>query len=282
MRPGNPTGINMLASAHLAQPFPRARPVEAPLPAGGGDRNAVPCYEFPNQKIIDHFITEMPLRTSALRTLGGFGNVFAHESFIDELAHLAGADPVAFRLKHLTDERARAVLEAAAMKAAWQQGARSDGVRGRGVAFSRYETIKAYVAMIADVAVDRVTGAVKVERVTAAVDAGQIINPDGLTNQIEGGIIQAVSWALKEEVKFDRQHILTRDWASYPILTFSEVPAVDVVLLDRPEERSLGAGEASQGPTPAAIANAIFHATGARLRDLPFAPARVKAAIERG
>jgi CO/xanthine dehydrogenase Mo-binding subunit len=282
MRPGNATGINLLAASHVAMPFPRARPVEAPLPAGGGDRNAVPCYDFPNQKIVDHFITDMPLRTSALRTLGGFGNVFAHESFMDELAHVAGADPVAFRLKHLSDARARAVLEAAATKAGWQEVVRSDGVRGRGVAFSRYETIKAYVAMIADVAVDRTTGEVRVERVTAAADAGQIINTDGLTNQIEGGIIQGVSWTLKEEVKFDRERILTRDWSSYPILTFSEVPAVDVVLLDRPEERSLGVGEASQGPTPAAIANAIFHATGVRLRDLPFTPERVKAAIERG
>jgi len=224
----------------------------------------------------------MPLRTSALRTLGGFGNVFAHESFMDEMAHLAGADPVEFRLKHLKDERGRAVLEAAAKKAEWKPGARSDGTRGRGVAYSRYETIKAYVAMIVDVVVDRATGQVRVERVTAAADAGQIINPDGITNQLEGGVIQAVSWTLKEQMKFDREKITTRDWSSYPILTFSEVPAVDVVLLDRPEERSLGSGEASQGPTPAAIANAIFHATGARLRDLPFTPERVKAAIERG
>jgi nicotinate dehydrogenase subunit B len=198
------------------------------------------------------------------------------------LAHLAGADPVAFRLKHLQDERARAVLEAAAKKAGWPEGARSDGTRGRGVAFSRYETTKAYVAMIVDIAVDRASGQVKVERVTAAVDAGQIINTDGLSNQIEGGIIQGVSWTLKESVKFSRETITTRDWASYPILTFGEVPAVDVILLDRPEQRSLGSGEASQGPTPAAIANAIFQATGARLRDLPFTPERVKAAIERG
>jgi len=178
--------------------------------------------------------------------------------------------------------RGRAVLEAAAKKAEWKPGARSDGTRGRGVAYSRYETIKAYVAVVVDVAVDRASGQVKVERVTAAVDSGQIINTDGLTNQIEGGIIQGVSWTLKEAVKFDRQKITTRDWASYPILTFSEVPAVDVVLIDRPEQRSLGSGEASQGPTPAAIANAIFHATGARLRDLPFTPDRVKAAIQRG
>jgi CO/xanthine dehydrogenase Mo-binding subunit len=133
--------------------------------------------------------------------------------------------------------------------------------------------------MIVDVVVDRATGQVRVERVTAASDAGQIINPDGITNQLEGGVIQAVSWTLKEQMRFDREKVTTRDWSSYPIITFSEVPAVDVVLLDRPEERSLGAGEASQGPTPAAIANAIFHATGVRLRDLPFTPERVKAAI---
>ena len=282
MRPGNPRGMNLLAAGHLAMPFARPRPVEAALPAGGGDRNAVPCYEFPNQKIVDHFITEMPLRTSALRTLGGFGNVFAHESFMDELAHLAGADPVAFRLKHLADERGRAVLEAVAKKAGWQEGLRSDGTRGRGVAYSRYETIKAYVAVVVDVTIDPASGVVKVDRVTAAVDAGQIINTDGISNQIEGGIIQGVSWTLKEQVKFDREKITTRDWVSYPILTFNEVPAVDVVLLDHPEQRSLGSGEASQGPTPAAIANAIFHATGARLRDLPFTPERVKAAIQRG
>jgi CO/xanthine dehydrogenase Mo-binding subunit len=282
MRPGNPRGMNLLAAGHLAMPFARPRPVEAALPAGGGDRNAVPCYEFPNQRIVDHFITEMPLRTSALRTLGGFGNVFAHESFMDELAHLAGADPVAFRLKHLADERGRAVLEAAARKAGWQERARSDGTHGRGVAYSRYETIKAYVAVVVDITVDRASGAVKVHRVTAAVDAGQIINTDGLTNQIEGGIIQGTSWTLKEAVKFSRETVTTRDWLSYPILTFTEAPAVDVVLLDRPEQRSLGAGEASQGPTPAAIANAIFHATGARLRDLPFTPERVRAAIQQG
>jgi CO/xanthine dehydrogenase Mo-binding subunit len=282
MRPGNPRGMNLLAAGHLAMPFARPKPVEAALPAGGGDRNAVPCYEFANQRIVDHFITEMPLRTSALRTLGGFGNVFAHESFMDELAHLAEADPVEFRLKHLKDERGRAVLEAAARKAGWQKSARSDGTKGRGVAYSRYETIKAYVAVVVDVTVDQASGQVKVERVTAAVDSGQIINTDGLTNQIEGGIVQGVSWTLKEAVKFDRQKITTRDWASYPILTFSEVPAVDVVLIDRPEERPLGSGEASQGPTPAAIANAIFHATGARLRDLPFTPDRVKAAMGRG
>ncbi len=277
MRPGNPRGLNLLAAQHLEKPFAAAIPVEAALPAGGGDRNAVPTYAVGKMTIVDHFVQEMPLRVSALRTLGGFGNVFAVESFMDELAEAAGADPVAFRLKHLPDARARAVVQAAADKAAWNPGAKGDGTRGRGVAFSRYETIKAYVAVFADVAVDA-DGRVRVERVAAATDAGMIVNPDGLINQIEGGIIQGTSWTLKEQVGFDKERILTRDWNAYPILTFAEVPAVDVVLIDHPEQPSLGAGEASQGPIAAAIANAIHHATGKRLRELPFTPERVRAA----
>ena len=282
MRPGARNGVNLLASWHLAKPFERATPAEAPLPAGGGDRNAVPTYDFPNQRIVDHFIPDMPLRVSALRTLGGFGNVFALESFMDEAARAAGADPVAFRLKHLKDERGRAVLQAAAEKAQWKAGAKGEAGRGRGVAFSRYETTKSYVAVVADVVVDRASGVVRVERVTAAVDAGQAINPDGLKNQIEGGIIQGTSWTLKEQVAFDKERITSRDWVGYPILTFAEVPAVEVVVIDHPELPSLGAGEASQGPISAAIANAIHHATEVRLRDLPFTPDRVKAAIARG
>ena len=282
MRPGNRQGVNLLGAWHLEKPFDRSTPAEAPLPAGGGDRNAVPVYDFPNQRIVDHFIPDMPLRVSALRTLGGFGNIFALESFMDEVADAAGADPVAFRLRHLKDERGRAVLTAAAEKAAWKPGSKSDGSRGRGVAFSRYETTKSYVALIADVTVDPTSGRIRVERVTAAVDAGQTINPDGLKNQIEGGIIQGTSWTLKEQVGFDKQRITSRDWIGYPILTFPEVPSVDVTVIDRPELASLGAGEASQGPIAAASANAIRHATGARLRDIPFTPERVKAAIARG
>ena len=282
MRPGNRQGVNLLAAWHLARPLEHATPAEAPLPAGGGDRNAVPVYDFPNQKITDHFIPDMPLRVSALRTLGGFGNVFALESFMDEAADAANADPVAFRLKHLKDMRGRAVLQAAAEKAGWRPGTKSDGARGRGVAFSRYETTKSYVAVVADIVVDQASGGVRVERVTACVDAGQTVNPDGLRNQIEGGIIQGTSWTLKEQVAFDKQRIISRDWVGYPILTFPEVPLVDVVIIDHPEFPSLGAGEASQGPISAAIANAIRHATGVRLRDLPFTPERVKAAIAQG
>jgi nicotinate dehydrogenase subunit B len=214
-----------------------------------------------------------------LRTLGGYANVFALESFVDEVAAAAGTDPVEFRLRYLKDPRARAVVEAAAKRAGWRPGARGDGKRGRGFAFSRYKNLGCYCALAADVEVDRLSGRIRVARVVAAVDAGQIVNPDGVINQIEGGIVQSTSWTLKESLGFDRTRVTTRSWAEYPILRFDEVPEVDVVLLDQPEQRSLGVGEGSQGPTAAAIANAIANATGRRLRALPFEPARVKQAM---
>jgi nicotinate dehydrogenase subunit B len=278
-RPGAAGGSNLLASWHIAQPLKQARAANTPQPSGAADRNAVPAYDFPQQNIVLHYLPEMPIRTSALRTLGAYANVFALESFMDELAISANADPVNFRLRHLTNPRARAVIEAAARKANWKPPQRRDGSRGRGIAYAQYKNLAAYVAAIADVTVDVRTGRVRVERVVAAVDAGQIINPDGVVNQIEGGIIQSASWTLKEAVSHDRQRITVRSWADYPILTFPEVPAVDVVLLNRPEERPLGTGEGSQGPAAAAIANAVCNATGVRLRDLPLTPQRVKAAL---
>jgi CO/xanthine dehydrogenase Mo-binding subunit len=179
----------------------------------------------------------------------------------------------------MTDPRARAVIEAVAKKANWKQDQSGGEGRGRGIGFAKYKNLATYVAVIADVEVDRASGRITVPRVYAAVDAGQIVNPDGLENQIEGGIIQSMSWTLKEEVKFDRSEISSRDWATYPILTMPEVPSVEIELIDRPDERSLGAGEASQGPAAAAIANAFAAATGKRLRELPLMPARVKAAL---
>jgi nicotinate dehydrogenase subunit B len=279
MRPGTPGGVNLLAAWHLAQPFQPSPPIEIPLPSGGSDRNAVPYYDFPSQRITEHFLPTMPIRVSSLRTLGAFGNVFAIESFMDELAESVGADPLDYRLRHLSDERAKAVIRAVADRAHWQAGAKSDGSRGRGIAFVRYETVKTYIALIADIVVDRASNVIRVERITAAADAGLIITPDGISNQIEGAIIQGTSWALKEAVRFDRERITSRDWASYPILTFPEVPEIDIVLLNHPDLPSLGAGEAALPPVPAAIANAFFNATGKRLRDLPFGPDRVKAAL---
>jgi CO/xanthine dehydrogenase Mo-binding subunit len=278
-RPSEPGGVNLLAAWYLAEPKQPAPPRNVPQPAGGGDRNAVPLYDFPRQRITNHLITEMPLRVSALRTLGAYANVFALESFMDELALAAGADPVAFRLAHLTEPRGRAVIEAAARKARWKPGEPGGNGRGRGIAFAKYKNLASYVAVVADVEVDHASGAVRVPRAFAAVDSGQIINPDGLTNQVEGGIIQSTSWTLKEEVRFTPDGIASHDWETYPILAMPEVPHVTVELIDRPTEPSLGAGECAHGPMVAAIANGFAHATGRRLRDLPLTPARVKAAL---
>jgi nicotinate dehydrogenase subunit B len=273
-----PDGSFVLGGWHLANPAPPSTPTDIPQPAGGANRNAVPLYDFPRQNILLHFLTDMPVRTSALRTLGAYANVFALESFIDETALAAGADPVEFRLRHMKNPRARAVIELAAQKAGWKPNAKGNGTHGRGIAFAQYKNLAAYCAVVADVTVDR-NGNVKVTRAVSAVDAGLAINPDGIVNQIEGGIIQSASWTLKEQVKFDRQRITTRSWAEYPIFTFNDVPAVEVHIINMPNERSLGVGEGSQGPAVAAIANAIANATGKRMRDLPFTPGKVKATL---
>ena len=278
-RPESTNGTNVLAAWYLAAPQKMGPPTSPPQPAGGGDRNSIPLYDFPSQRVIHHFVQDMPIRVSALRTLGAYANVFALESFMDEMAAAAGADPVAFRLAHMKDPRARAVIEAVAKKAGWKEGEKGDGTRGRGIGFSKYKNLACYVACIADVEIDRSSGEVRVPRVWAAVDSGLIINPDGLASQIEGGIVQSVSWTLKEEVRFDKNGILARDWASYPILTMLEAPKVEVELINRPSERPLGSGEGSQGPAVAAVANAFANATGKRIRDLPLNPARVKAAL---
>jgi CO/xanthine dehydrogenase Mo-binding subunit len=275
----DPKGNNLLASWYLAEPQQPAPPSLIPQPAGGGDRNAVPLYDFPSQKVVHHFLKDMPIRVSALRTLGAYANVFAVESFMDELALAAGKDPVAFRLAHMKDPRARAVIEAVAKKADWRPGEKSGEGRGRGFGFAKYKNLATYVAVIADVVVDAATGRVSVPRAWAAVDSGQIINPDGLANQMEGGIIQSTSWTLHEAVTFDRGGITSRDWLTYPILTMPEAPKVEVELINRPTERPLGSGEGSQGPAVAAIVNGFAAATGKRLRDLPLTPERVKAVL---
>jgi nicotinate dehydrogenase subunit B len=278
-RPESTSGTNVLAAWYLAEPQQMGPPTSPPQPAGGGDRNSIPLYDFPSQRVVHHFVQDMPIRVSALRTLGAYANVFALESFMDELAAAAGADPIAFRLAHLKDPRGRAVIEAVAKKAGWKEGEKGDGTRGRGIGFAKYKNLACYVACIAEVAIDRGSGAVNVPRVWAAVDSGLIINPDGLTNQMEGGIIQSVSWTLKEEVRFDKSGILTRDWASYPVITMPEVPKVEIELINRPNERPLGSGEGSQGPAVAAVVNAFTNASGKRIRDLPLHATRVKAAL---
>jgi CO/xanthine dehydrogenase Mo-binding subunit len=268
-RPGRPGGVNLLAAWHLDKPHKPAPIRIIPRPPGGADRNALPLYDFPDKKVIRHIVAEMPLRASALRALGAYANVFATESFMDELAEAGGSDPVEFRLRHLTDPRARAVIETAAKKASWKPGAGKKGMHGRGIGFARYKNLSCYVACVADVTADPETGLIRVSRVVAAADAGQIINPKGLAMQIEGGIIQSASWTLKESVGFDRAKVTSRDWAGYPILTFPEAPEVEVHLIDRPEEKPSGSGEASQGPAAAAIVNAASSALGRRIRGLP-------------
>jgi nicotinate dehydrogenase subunit B len=252
----------------------------------GADRNANHTYNFQNNRVVVYWLNSSPIRASALRGLGSPQNTFANESFMDELATAAGADPVEFRLRHLVDPRAKAVLEAAAKQAGWinrpspQKVGQGESARsGRGVAFVQYDRTEAYVTAVAEVEVNQADGQVRVKRVVVAHDCGLIINPDGLRNQIEGNVIQATSRTLKEEVKFDSLMVTSLDWTSYPILRFSEIPEVVVELINRPDQPAVGAGEATTTAIPAAIANAIFDATGARLRTIPFTPDRVKTAF---
>ena len=264
----------LLAAWHLQSPRP-APPVK-PTPGfhTGIHRNADPIYDFADRRVVKHLVHDLPLRVSALRSLGAYANVFAIESFMDELAHFRDMDPLEFRLAHLSDNRARAVLEAATSKANSGFSSADDG-HGRGLAVARYKNSKCYVAVVIDLIVDDY-GAIQLLRAVIAADAGQIVDPDGLRNQLEGGLMQSASWTLKEQVKFDDKGIVSRDWESYPILTFAEVPKIETVLIDRPDQPFLGSGEATQGPTAAAIGNAIFYAIGLRLRRIPFTQDRVR------
>jgi len=276
-RPGG--GGNLLAAEALPDPPPPPPAVESGYPPGAGTRNGEPLYDFPAKRIVHHLIAETPVRTSSLRGLGATLNVFAIESSMDELAERAGQDPVAYRLSVLADARARAVVEHVARISGWRAGLPAGTGRGRGVAFARYKNMAAYAAVVAEVEVEE---SVRLVRVWCAADAGLVINPDGAINQLEGGIIHGASWALKEGVRLDNSGISSRDWESYPVLRFSEVPEMTVELVDPMADRPcLGVGEASGGPTVAAIGNAVAHALGARLRDLPLTRERVMAALLR-
>ena len=272
-RPGGNPG-NLLSARYLEKPFPMPKPQNGGAPNFAADRNGIALYDFPGHNVLTHFITEMPLRVSSTRGLGAYANVFAIESFMDELAHSVGADPVAYRLRFLKDERARDAIVRAAEKFGWSQWQKSPG-RGRGIGFAKYKNIAGYCAVALEVEVNRQSGRIRVLRAVASADSGHIVNPDGVINQIEGGLIQSLSWTLKEEVQMDDTQVLSQDWGSYPILTFTEVPPVEVVLIDRSGQPFLGTGEASQGPTGAALANAVFDATGVRFRRLPLTPDRV-------
>jgi nicotinate dehydrogenase subunit B len=275
-RPGFFGQPGLLGAWHAADVSPVAAS-DPPLGIGGGTgRNAAPPYAVAELDVRAHRLLEMPLRTSALRGLGAVMNVFAIESAMDELAARIGADPLEYRLRQLPDERARRVLEVAAEQAGWDHRTREDSV-GWGLGYSRYKGVCGYCAVVARV---EAVSEVRVTDLWIAVDAGQVISPDGLTNQIEGGAIQATSWALREQVTFDSTRVTSRDWEAYPILRFGEIPDVHVTLVPRPEEPALGAGELTGGPVAAALANALADAIGVRVRELPLTPERIAAVIE--
>ncbi|WP_114965572.1 xanthine dehydrogenase family protein molybdopterin-binding subunit [Alkalilacustris brevis] len=279
MRPGgNPA--RLIPAQYLDPPFDE---IGIPQQSGGPPnyntaRNAIADYAFPGHVVTDHYVPQIPLRVSSTRGLGAFANIFACESFMDELAHDAGVDPVEYRLRHMEDERARDCIMAAAERFGWDsfEGGRN---RGRGFAFARYKNYAAMSAVALEVEVNPRNGRIRVIRAVTASDAGEIVNPDGLENQIEGGLIQMLSWTLKEEVRFDDTRVMSDDWASYPILTFNEVPPIENVLINRPGEPYLGAGETLVGQAGASVANAVFDAVGVRMRDLPLTPSRVQDAL---
>jgi nicotinate dehydrogenase subunit B len=274
-----PPAGHLAPAWYIEAPFTPPHPKPLPLPAGGGNRNALPGYTFRDARVIHHFVPTSPLRVSALRALGAYHNVFALESFMDELALAAKVDPIDFRLHHLDDSRGRDVIRACAERFGWSQFRKARG-RGRGFGYARYKNLAGYCAVAVEVEVDRESGSIRPIRAVAAIDSGEAVNPDGIRNQTEGGIIQSISWTLYESVSFDTTRITSRDWSTYPILRFSNVPeTVDVHIITRPGMPFLGTGEAAQGPTAAALANAVADAIGVRIRDLPLSRARVKAAV---
>jgi nicotinate dehydrogenase subunit B len=268
----------LLAAWYLEDPLPRPPLAAGMWNNGGAHRNADPLYNFEHKRIVKRAQLKPALRTSSFRGLGAFANVFALESFVDELADAAGIDPLEFRLNHLGDQRAIEVIRAAAGKAGW--GDPLPAEHGRGIAFARYKNSAAYCAIVVELGVDRENGAIRLKRAVIAGEAGQVVNPNGLSNQLEGGFIQAASMTLKEQVDYGPEGIRSVDWENYPILTFSEAPRIETVILNRPDAPFLGGGEASLGPTPAAISNAVFNAVGVRLRHIPFLPEKVQAALK--
>lgn len=247
-------------------------------PGGVLNDLAVP-YAFPNVTTTAHRLASTPLRPAWIRSPGRLQNTFANESFLDEIAAATDTDPLDIRLRHLTDARGKELLERLAKLSKWRERPKSDRgadtVTGRGLAYVKYELVRTYVGAVAEVEINRKTGQLAVKRFYVAHDCGQVINPDGLRNQIEGCIVQTVSRTLKEQVTFDRSMVTSLDWASYPILTFQEIPEVVIDLIDRPDEVPWGGGEPACAVVPSAIAGAVFEATGVRLRSVPFTPEKV-------
>jgi nicotinate dehydrogenase subunit B len=261
-------------------------PAAEHIAPGNVFQNSAIPYKFPNTKSVCKRLETTPFRPSWIRTPGRMQNTYANECFIDELAAAANMDPLEFRRKYLDDKRGLELLDRLAKLAKWEQrpspqkGAIGNLAKGRGVSYVKYELVRTYVGAVAEVEVDRATGVIRVPKFTVVHDCGQIINPDGLKNQIEGNVIQTVSRTLIEEVKFDRSQVTSLDWESYPILKFPQVPEIVIELIDRPTEKPWGAGEPSAAVIPSAISNAVFDATGVRLRSVPYTPAKVKAAMQ--
>jgi CO/xanthine dehydrogenase Mo-binding subunit len=273
-RPGSG---NLLPVRALPNPPAEPPPHDVPDAGGGGAvRNATPLYDIAGKRFVHHLVPDTPLRTSALRGLGAMPNVFAIECFVDELAERAGEDPVAYRLAITSDPRARAVIERVARMSAWQAGLPAGSGRGRGIGVARYKDRAAYAAVVVELEVDE---AIRLARMWCAADAGLVVNPDGAINQLEGGMIQSASWVLKEQVRLEQSGVASRDWETYPVLRFSEVPEIAVELVASDSDVPLGVGEATAGPTAAAIGNAVAHALGTRIRDLPLTRERIMATL---
>jgi CO/xanthine dehydrogenase Mo-binding subunit len=272
--------------------IPLLAPIEAgisqPLGRSSGQiqQNIDPPYRVGAVHAVVHWVEDSPFRTSPIRTPGKIGNTFAVESFVDEVCALAKVDPVEYRLRRLTDPRGQEVIRRAAARMGWQPrpspGPRDPGaavLTGRGIAYVHYKHAETHVAMGMEVAVERASGVIRVTRVVCAQDCGLMINPDNVASQLEGNILQTISRTLHEEIVFDRQRVTSLDWAGYPILRFDEVPRIELEMIQRLDEPPLGVGEAASSPVPAALGNAVFDATGVRLRVVPFRPDRVRAAL---
>jgi CO/xanthine dehydrogenase Mo-binding subunit len=267
------TGGNMLTHEALPTPPPDPKPTDPPEAAGGGGtRNGRPLYDIPVRRILHHLVLAPPVRTSALRGLGALPNVFAIECFMDELAERAGVEPVVYRLSMLSDKRARHIIEDVTARSDWAARGAAGSGRGLGMGWARYKNKAAYAAVVVEVEVDQ---EVRLKRVWCTADAGLVINPDGGKNQLEGGIIQAASMTLKEQVTMEGPGVTSVDWSTYPIMKFSEVPEIETVLVEAPDQPTLGMGECTFGPTAAAIGNAVAHALGIRIRDMPFTRERI-------
>ncbi|WP_408594741.1 molybdopterin cofactor-binding domain-containing protein [Limnohabitans sp.] len=271
-RPGWSSGINLLGAWALHPDVPRPEEKDVTLPTGGGLRNIIPYYDLPALQVTQHFVPHGPVRVSALRSLGAYANTFAIESFMDELAVMAQVDPLEFRLRHAKDDRASHVLRTTAAAARWAQRGEGGEGQGLGLAFGRYKNRAGYCAVVVEVEVDE---SIRVKQVWCTVDAGRVVHRDGLLNQVEGGVMQAISWTLQEAVTWGPEGITSSHWDAYPILNFDAVPDIHITLVDDLAQPSLGAGEVAAGPVGAAIANAVVHALGVRPRHLPMTPDRL-------